>query len=429
MITSIFCTKCGSILYFLVLLLLVCLTSSAGFPCYPIANVSTSWNINHPFDFINFDDGSRVRVILLSGNSGPQFACGFFCKGLYCSTYLFAIFFFEIDNSLIQSSDSRQVVWSANRNRPVASNATLQLKMDGGLVLQDADGSIVWSPHTRVAGLNLTDGDNLVVFNDNGATVWQSFDHPTDCLLPSQKFTVGQKLTASVSPTNWSESSLSLSVTDRRLIVSAGSNPLQVYFEFASEQLEFTFLNGSIHFLSRASVDSNHQKIHVPASSSVQCMRFGFDGNLRIYEWRKLILGCHATVPLSCEASEYHSFLEITNATFFAFQADYENIFSLTDTRNVFAPCGRTVYVKVQNGSTADAQRKKSGRKKGNDEEAEEDYIDQVPGMTTRFSYEDLKAMTENFTKLLGKGGFGSVFEGTLADGTKIAVNQLHGSG
>ncbi|KAL3582837.1 hypothetical protein D5086_017169 [Populus alba] len=196
--------------------------------------------------------------------------------------------------------------------------------MDGGLFLQDADGSIVWSPHTRVAGLNLTDGDNLVVFNDNGATVWQSFDHPTDCLLPSQKFTVGQKLTASVSPTNWSESSLSLSVTDRRLIASAGSNPLQVYFEFAAEQLEFTFLNGSIHFLSRASVDSNHQKIHVPASSSVQCMRFGFDGHLRIYEWRK--------------------------------------IFSLTDTRNVFAPFGRTVYVKVQNGSTADAQRKKSGR-------------------------------------------------------------------
>ncbi|KAJ6989027.1 hypothetical protein NC653_021808 [Populus alba x Populus x berolinensis] len=291
MITSIFCTKCGSILYFLVLLLLVCLTSSAGFPCYPIANVSTSWNINHPFDFINFDDGSRVRVILLSGNSGPQFACGFFCKG-NCDSYLFAIFFFEIDNSLIQSSDSRQVVWSANRNRPVASNATLQLKMDGGLFLQDADGSIVWSPHTRVAGLNLTDGDNLVVFNDNGATVWQSFDHPTDCLLPSQKFTVGQKLTASVSPTNWSESSLSLSVTDRRLIASAGSNPLQVYFEFAAEQLEFTFLNGSIHFLSRASVDSNHQKIHVPASSSVQCMRFGFDGHLRIYEWRKVGRSC-----------------------------------------------------------------------------------------------------------------------------------------
>ncbi|KAJ6904034.1 hypothetical protein NC651_021249 [Populus alba x Populus x berolinensis] len=159
--------------------------------------------------------------------------------------------------------------------------------MDGGLVLQDADGSMVWSLHTRVAGLNLTDGGNLVVFDDNGATVWQSFDHPTDCLLPGQKFTGGQKLTASVSPTNWSESSLSLSVTDRRLIAAAGSNPLQVYFEFAAEQLEFTFLNGSIDFLSRASVDSNHQKIHIPASSSVQCMRFGFDGHLRIYEWRE----------------------------------------------------------------------------------------------------------------------------------------------
>ncbi|KAK4342254.1 hypothetical protein RND71_038070 [Anisodus tanguticus] len=59
-------------------------------------------------------------------------------------------------------------------------------------------------------------------------------------------------------------------------------------------------------------------------------------------------------------------------------------------------------------------------RKKGL-EEAEEEFLDQVPGMPTRFSYEELTVMTENFSKKLGEGGFGSIIEGIMSDGTKIA--------
>nr|DAD48202.1 TPA_asm: hypothetical protein HUJ06_018139 [Nelumbo nucifera] len=46
-----------------------------------------------------------------------------------------------------------------------------------------------------------------------------------------------------------------------------------------------------------------------------------------------------------------------------------------------------------------------------------------------RFSYEDLRNATENFNRKLGKGGFGSVFEGTLGNGTKVAVKCLDGLG
>ncbi|KAI3734283.1 hypothetical protein L6452_13748 [Arctium lappa] len=59
--------------------------------------------------------------------------------------------------------------------------------------------------------------------------------------------------------------------------------------------------------------------------------------------------------------------------------------------------------------------------------EMEEEYLDQVPGMPTRFSYEELKIATKCFSKKLGKGGFGSVFEGTLEDGSNIAVKCLEG--
>uniref|UniRef100_A0A2N9ICB0 non-specific serine/threonine protein kinase n=1 Tax=Fagus sylvatica TaxID=28930 RepID=A0A2N9ICB0_FAGSY len=64
---------------------------------------------------------------------------------------------------------------------------------------------------------------------------------------------------------------------------------------------------------------------------------------------------------------------------------------------------------------------------KENVDEAEENYLDHVPGMPTRYSYDDLQAMTENFSKELGAGGFGTVFEGTLFDGTKVAVKRLDG--
>uniref|UniRef100_A0A2N9G7B4 non-specific serine/threonine protein kinase n=1 Tax=Fagus sylvatica TaxID=28930 RepID=A0A2N9G7B4_FAGSY len=66
-------------------------------------------------------------------------------------------------------------------------------------------------------------------------------------------------------------------------------------------------------------------------------------------------------------------------------------------------------------------------KEKENVDKGEEYYLDHVPGMPTRYSYDDLQAMTENFSKELGAGGFGTVFEGTLIDGTEVAVKRLDG--
>ncbi|KAL0299620.1 UNVERIFIED_CONTAM: G-type lectin S-receptor-like serine/threonine-protein kinase [Sesamum radiatum] len=41
------------------------------------------------------------------------------------------------------------------------------------------------------------------------------------------------------------------------------------------------------------------------------------------------------------------------------------------------------------------------------------------------FSYRDLQYRTSNFSNLLGTGGFGSVYKGSLSDGTLIAVKKL----
>ncbi|KAK9059935.1 hypothetical protein SSX86_020639 [Deinandra increscens subsp. villosa] len=66
-------------------------------------------------------------------------------------------------------------------------------------------------------------------------------------------------------------------------------------------------------------------------------------------------------------------------------------------------------------------------RKRRRATQMEEEYIDDVPDLPTRFSYVQLKTATHNFNKKLGEGGFGAVYEGTLEDGSKIAVKRLEG--
>ncbi|THG16918.1 hypothetical protein TEA_015723 [Camellia sinensis var. sinensis] len=68
-------------------------------------------------------------------------------------------------------------------------------------------------------------------------------------------------------------------------------------------------------------------------------------------------------------------------------------------------------------------------RNKREFKEFDEFFVDQVPGMPIRFSYEGLSVMTSNFNNKLGEGGFGLVFQETLNDGTKIVVKHLNGFG
>ncbi|KAJ1690056.1 hypothetical protein LUZ63_014211 [Rhynchospora breviuscula] len=58
-------------------------------------------------------------------------------------------------------------------------------------------------------------------------------------------------------------------------------------------------------------------------------------------------------------------------------------------------------------------------------EASDEDFIDQLPGTPIRFSFEELQVATENFTKKLGEGAFGTVFQGNWSNKI-IAVKKLH---
>ncbi|KAJ9190206.1 hypothetical protein P3X46_001432 [Hevea brasiliensis] len=73
--------------------------------------------------------------------------------------------------------------------------------------------------------------------------------------------------------------------------------------------------------------------------------------------------------------------------------------------------------------------KEKEGRGSNADHEEWENSLLQATNLPKSFTYQDLKSATDNFHKELGRGGFGSVFEGSLRDGTKVAVKRLDRSG
>ncbi|KAI3675500.1 hypothetical protein L1987_85090 [Smallanthus sonchifolius] len=85
----------------------------------------------------------------------------------------------------------RTVVWVANRDRPVRGASPLVLKIaDQGILGLFTNISMVWSSNTTTSGnasAKLRVNGNLVVIDQNEKVLWQSFDYPTDTLLPGMK--------------------------------------------------------------------------------------------------------------------------------------------------------------------------------------------------------------------------------------------------
>ncbi|XP_027064461.1 G-type lectin S-receptor-like serine/threonine-protein kinase SD2-5 isoform X1 [Coffea arabica] len=202
-------------------------------------------------------------------------------------------------------------------------------------------------------------------------------------------------------------------------------------------------------------------------------------------------LGCSALTPISCDYAKDQSFLELKNAYYFAFESSLyghgtgldecknsclnncsckaalfaydgngtseggclllNEVFSIINNENhAVSVHNTTLFVKVSN--VKNSRQSKATllltlgafsaslcvvgcclflfRKRLKElKEIEMDLLDHLPGMPTRYSYEMLKKMTENFSRKLGQGGFGSVYEGILDNGTKIAVKYLDGFG
>ncbi|XP_066347958.1 putative inactive G-type lectin S-receptor-like serine/threonine-protein kinase SRK [Miscanthus floridulus] len=131
------------------------------------------------------DDGDSLV------SAGGSFTLGFFSPGVPSKRYL-GIWF---------SVSEDAVCWVANRDRPLAdTSGALVITDAGSLLLLDGSDQVVWSSNTTSAAAGpasaqLLESGNLVVLSDpssSAVVLWQSFDHPSNTLLPGMN--IGKNL-------------------------------------------------------------------------------------------------------------------------------------------------------------------------------------------------------------------------------------------
>ncbi|XP_059431452.1 G-type lectin S-receptor-like serine/threonine-protein kinase LECRK3 [Corylus avellana] len=212
------------------------------------------------------------------------YAFGFYKQG---NDYAVGIF--------IAGIPEKTVVWTANRDGlPVSNNTTLLFASDGRLVLQMGQEQLaVVAESSGSASASMLNSGNFVIYDSDRGIIWQSFDHPTDTLLPSQRLLAGHELFSSISDTDHSTGIFRLKMqNDGNLVQYPVDTPdTAPYAYFATSAggfgdngtLNFD-ADGHLYLLNATSFNiRNLTDGGYPTKETIYLMRIDVDGIFRLY--------------------------------------------------------------------------------------------------------------------------------------------------
>ncbi|XP_034899924.1 G-type lectin S-receptor-like serine/threonine-protein kinase LECRK1 [Populus alba] len=104
------------------------------------------------------------------------------------------------------------ITWTAYRDDPpVPSNATLELTVNGKLLLRTyhanneaGEEKLIAKIEKSASNARMFDSGNLVLYNEHSDVIWESFNFPTDTILGGQNLYAGGELLSSASTTDFS---------------------------------------------------------------------------------------------------------------------------------------------------------------------------------------------------------------------------------
>uniref|UniRef100_A0A453DB62 non-specific serine/threonine protein kinase n=1 Tax=Aegilops tauschii subsp. strangulata TaxID=200361 RepID=A0A453DB62_AEGTS len=127
----------------------------------------------------------RDTLISESGD----FALGFFSPTSSNMSFYLGIWYHSLPGP-------RTIVWIANRDSPITNPSSMMLTVTNNsrMVLSDSEGRDIWMVASNITTVAagayavLNNSGNFVLRSSNNMDIWQSFDHPTDTILPTMRF-------------------------------------------------------------------------------------------------------------------------------------------------------------------------------------------------------------------------------------------------
>ncbi|KAJ6884502.1 receptor protein kinase ZmPK1 [Populus alba x Populus x berolinensis] len=389
------------------------------------------------------------------------FSAGFFPVG--DNAYCFAIWFSEP-----YSEGNRTIVWMANRDQPVnGRKSELSLRKSGNAIITDAGRLTVWSTDTVSESpvfLYLHENGNLILQNSEGGVLWQSFDSPTDTLLPQQLLTKDMQLVSSRSQGNYSSGFYKLYFDDDNVLrLLYGGPEISVYWpdpELMSwEASRSTYNSSRIAFLDSLgyfSSSDNFTFMSADYGERVQrLLKLDFDGNVHAFQDSRsgIVRTGHwvvyknsiSLVPemrqmCDCKGFQFkfikHNYrsnipycypkTQLLNGQRSPnFQGDmYLKVPKTLPIQEIGLDCSSTV-VKQLNRTYTKHQENASLKTHRNSSVGTQNYNRITTGFR-KFTLSELKKATQGFSKEIGRGSGGVVYKGMLSDHRIAAVKRLN---
>ncbi|KAB1228039.1 G-type lectin S-receptor-like serine/threonine-protein kinase RLK1 [Morella rubra] len=146
--------------------------------------------------------------------------------------YLLSIWFAKVPD--------RTIVWYANGDKPAPRGSKVELTADRGLVLTDPREEVLWTISGTIPGIaaygSMSNTGNFVVEDSSFNPLWESFNNPTDTILPGQSMGRGGMLSSRQSETNFSQGRFQLRLLqDGNLVLNTinlpGSYANEAYYK------------------------------------------------------------------------------------------------------------------------------------------------------------------------------------------------------
>ncbi|GLT82253.1 hypothetical protein SLE2022_006530 [Rubroshorea leprosula] len=150
----------------------------------------------------NISSGSSLTAALDKNDSwkspSGDFAFGF--QQIEAGMFLLAIWFDKIPE--------KTIIWSANGGNLVQQGSKIQLTTGGRFKLSDLQGKEVWVAELSGSGFAsyaaMLDTGNFVLAGQDSINLWESFNLPTDTIVPTQILKQGSRLVARYAQMNYS---------------------------------------------------------------------------------------------------------------------------------------------------------------------------------------------------------------------------------